>query len=81
LLNLFTSSDASLPAFNNDDPPHLLIAAALAGGKAKPLENEVQRLRVVKSERELRLMKKAADMSAAAHTEVDLPITLGAELS
>lgn len=70
-----------MPAFSNDDPPHLLIAAALAGGKSRPLENEVQRLRVVKSEKELRLMKKAADMSAAAHTEVDLHITLDAELS
>lgn len=52
------------------DPPHLLLAAALAGEKAQPLEREVQRLRLVKSKTELGIMKRAADISAAAHRRV-----------
>jgi intermediate cleaving peptidase 55 len=52
------------------DPPHLLLAAALAGEKAQPLEREVQRLRLVKSKVELGIMKRAADISAAGHRRV-----------
>ena len=52
------------------DPPHLLLAAALAGEKAKPLEREVQRLRLVKSQVELEIMERAADISAAGHRRV-----------
>lgn len=52
------------------EPPHLLLHAALLGGKAKPLSFEVEKMRIVKSPRELALMKKAADISSAAHTRV-----------
>lgn len=47
-----------------------MLAAALASDRAKPLEREVQRMRLVKSPRELGLMKDAADLSAAAHAKV-----------
>ncbi len=47
-----------------------MIAAALAGEKAKPLEREVHKLRSVKSRREVGLLKVAADLSAEAHTKV-----------
>jgi intermediate cleaving peptidase 55 len=48
----------------------MLLAAALASEHAKPLEREVQRLRMVKSKNELGLMRRAADLSAEAHTRV-----------
>lgn len=54
----------------NGEPPHLMIAAALTSERAKPLQGPLQRLRTVKSEREIKVMKKAADLSAAAHTRV-----------
>jgi intermediate cleaving peptidase 55 len=47
-----------------------MLAAALASDRARPLEREVQKNRLVKSKRELGLMKDAADLSAGAHTEV-----------
>ena len=49
-----------------------MLAAALTSDRAKPLEREVQRMRLVKSRRELRLMKDAADLSADAHAKVSL---------
>lgn len=48
----------------------MMIAAALASDKARSLSREMHRLRSVKSENEIRLMKKAADLSSAAHTSV-----------
>ena len=47
-----------------------MLAAALASDRARPLEREVQKMRLVKSRRELRLMKDAADLSADAHAKV-----------
>jgi intermediate cleaving peptidase 55 len=47
-----------------------MLAAALASDRAKPLEREVQKMRLVKSPREMRLMKAAADLSAEAHAKV-----------
>jgi intermediate cleaving peptidase 55 len=47
-----------------------MLAAALASDRAKPLEREVQKMRLVKSTRELSLMKDAADLSADAHAKV-----------
>lgn len=67
LLKLFTDPSSSSSS-TTADPPHLLLAAALASEKAKPLEKEVQALRMVKSPAEIRLMKRAADISAEAHT-------------
>ena len=52
-----------------------MLAAALASDRAKPLEREVQRMRLVKSPRELELMKDAADLSASAHAKVCFPST------
>ena len=49
-----------------------MLAAALASDRARPLEREVQKMRLVKSRRELRLMKDAADLSADAHAKVSL---------
>jgi intermediate cleaving peptidase 55 len=49
-----------------------MLAAALASDRAKPLEREVQKMRLIKSTRELRLMKNAADLSADAHAKVGL---------
>jgi len=77
LLKLFTpsafsssSSSDTTPTWSDRDPPHLLIAAALAGDRAKPLEREMQKIRVVKSKAELRLMKIAADISSEGHAKV-----------
>jgi intermediate cleaving peptidase 55 len=47
-----------------------MLAAALTSDRARPLEREVQRMRLVKSRRELGLMKDAADLSADAHAKV-----------
>ena len=49
-----------------------MLAAALASDRARPLEREAQKMRLVKSRRELRLMKDAADLSADAHTKACL---------
>ncbi|ORY28643.1 putative X-Pro aminopeptidase [Naematelia encephala] len=68
LLKLF--SPPSTDGLSNDDPPHLQIAAALASERAKPLEKEVQKFRLIKSLAERRLMRKAADLSSEAHTQV-----------
>ena len=71
LLKLFQHDLSTSTGLGSEkDPPHLLIAAALASERARPLEREVQRLRVIKSARELDLMKRAADVSADAHTKV-----------
>ena len=51
-----------------------MLAAALASDRARPLEREVQKMRLVKSRRELRLMKDAADLSADAHAKVCLKV-------
>ncbi|RXK34895.1 xaa-Pro aminopeptidase [Tremella mesenterica] len=67
LLKLFNATSDS---FGDKDPPHLLIAAALAGEKAQPLEKEVQRLRAVKSPNELARMQLAADISSEGHAKV-----------
>jgi hypothetical protein len=72
---LFGSSSQSLSGLgstkNNDaQPPHILLHGALNSGRAKPLAKEVQKLRVVKSERELKVMKIAGDISSDAHTKV-----------
>jgi intermediate cleaving peptidase 55 len=69
LLKLFSHDSTSWSA--PTDPPHLMLAAALASDRAKPLEREVQKMRLIKSRRELRLMKAAADFSADAHTQVN----------
>ena len=53
-----------------------MLAAALASDRAKPLEREVQRMRLVKSAKEMALMKNAADLSASAHAKVCSPTTL-----
>jgi intermediate cleaving peptidase 55 len=58
-----------------------MLAAALTSDRAKPLEREVQRMRLVKSRRELGLMKDAADLSADAHAKVSHCIYGGAEKS
>lgn len=68
LLKFFAPSQEH--KFDARDPPHLMLAAALAGNKAQPLENVTHRLRVRKSDAELRLMKKAADISGLAHKKV-----------
>lgn len=68
LLKFFAPSEEH--KFDARDPPHLMLAAALAGNKAKPLEQVTHRLRVRKSDAELRLMKKAADISGLAHKKV-----------
>ena len=75
LLKLFSPSDgvsgaAGLLSGGGGEPAHLMIAAALTGERAKPLQGPLQRLRTVKSEREVKAMKKAADLSSAAHTRV-----------
>jgi len=76
LLKLFSPSETASGSNSSiggpSDPPHLMIAAALTGERSKPLQVEVQRLRTVKSEREIRVMKVAADLSAAAHARVSL---------
>lgn len=68
LLKLFSPEKAG--SFADGDPPHLVLAAALASEHAKPLERPIQALRVRKSPAELRLMKAAAEMSSKAHREV-----------
>ncbi|KAK4685533.1 intermediate cleaving peptidase 55, partial [Tremellales sp. Uapishka_1] len=70
LLKLFSSDSTASTSTSKSDPPHLILSAALASSHARPLEREVQRLRMVKSERELRLMKRAGDMSSDAHAKV-----------
>lgn len=73
LLKLFSpveSKNADPNPFVRGDPPHLMLAAALASEHAKPLERAVQQLRVRKSPAEIKLMKRAADLSAAAHASV-----------
>ncbi|TXT08674.1 hypothetical protein VHUM_02802 [Vanrija humicola] len=69
LLKLFSPEKAG-SSFADGDPPHLVLAAALASEHAKPLERPIQALRVRKSPAELRLMKAAAEMSSRAHREV-----------
>jgi Xaa-Pro aminopeptidase len=71
--NATTSSSGGTPLFNTGkatEPPHLVLHAALASGKAKRLDKEVQRLRSVKSAAELRVMKMAGDISSDGHTKV-----------
>lgn len=68
LLKFFAPSEEH--KFDARDPPHLMLAAALAGNRAKPLEQVTHRMRVRKSDAELRLMKKAADISGLAHKKV-----------
>ncbi|OXG34856.1 xaa-Pro aminopeptidase [Cryptococcus neoformans Bt120] len=73
LLKLFshsTFSSSSTSEFLPSDPPHLLLAGALSSERATPLERHIQKLRIVKSPIEIQLMKKAADISSAAHTKV-----------
>ncbi|KAL7419454.1 aminopeptidase [Cryptotrichosporon argae] len=72
LLKLFSpsASASAADAFSSADPPHLVLAAALASAHAAPLESHAQALRAVKSRTELGLMKAAADVSAAAHAVV-----------
>lgn len=53
-----------------DVPPHIVLHEMLTTGKASALGEVVERLRVVKSARELAVMKRACDLSAAAHTDV-----------
>ncbi len=53
-----------------NEPPHFILHEALKSGHAKPLEKEIQKLRVVKSKRELEVMKIAGDISSEAHTKV-----------
>ena len=75
LLKLFSPSEGAAGSSSiggPNDPPHLMIAAALTGERAKPLQVEVQRLRTLKSEREIRVMKAAADLSSAAHARVSI---------
>lgn len=80
LLKLFSPSSAdangtsatagSIGSVAAIDPPHLMIAAALAGDKARSLSREMHRIRSVKSPNEIALMKQAADLAAEAHTRV-----------
>ena len=65
-----SSSTGSSILGSASDPPHLLVAAALAGERAKPLEREMHKLRVIKSPAEIALMQRACDISSAAHAEV-----------
>lgn len=66
-----TTSPGSATTWSGpSEPPHLLLHATLASGKARPLAVEVQKLRIIKSRAELAQMKRAADMSSAAHTSV-----------
>ncbi|WWC68482.1 uncharacterized protein I206_102411 [Kwoniella pini CBS 10737] len=74
LLKLFSSSSSSSSSIgadiNSNDPPHLMIAAALSSEYAKPLERPIQQLRMTKSRLELEQMKRAAEISSIAHTKV-----------
>ncbi|WVR05690.1 hypothetical protein IAU60_002714 [Kwoniella sp. DSM 27419] len=68
LLKLFSSASSS--ELNPSDPPHLLLAAALSSEHAQALEKPIQQLRMVKSPLELKMMKRAAEISSHAHTRV-----------
>ncbi|WWC60479.1 uncharacterized protein I303_103052 [Kwoniella dejecticola CBS 10117] len=77
LLKLFSSASSSSSSsstmgvdINSNDPPHLMIAAALSSEFAQPLEKPIQQLRMIKSPLEIQQMKKAADISSLAHTKV-----------
>ncbi|KAK8865744.1 hypothetical protein IAR55_000891 [Kwoniella newhampshirensis] len=69
LLKLFSPSSFSTE-LNPSDPPHLLLAAALTSDLALPLEKPLQQIRMVKSAIEIKMMKRAAQISSAAHTKV-----------
>lgn len=75
--DVFTSSAGSGPSalsafnsFDKSDPPHLVLAAALASDSAKPLARVVENLRIRKSPAELALMARAGEISAEAHRRV-----------
>ncbi|WWD18077.1 hypothetical protein CI109_102524 [Kwoniella shandongensis] len=70
LLKLFSPSSFSSTELNPSDPPHLLLAAALTSELALPLEKPLQQIRMVKSPIELQMMKRAAEISSAAHAKV-----------
>nr|ODN93281.1 farnesyl-diphosphate farnesyltransferase [Cryptococcus depauperatus CBS 7841] len=70
LMKLFSPALNSPSDFLPSDPPHLLLAAALSSERAMPLEKHLQRLRMIKTSVELALMKRAAEISSAAHTKV-----------
>ncbi|WRT65859.1 uncharacterized protein IL334_002810 [Kwoniella shivajii] len=69
LLKLFSSSSNSTE-LNPTDPPHLLLAAALSSEHVLPLEKPIQKIRMIKSTLELKMMKQAAEISSHAHTKV-----------
>ncbi|BEI87082.1 hypothetical protein CcaverHIS002_0704280 [Cutaneotrichosporon cavernicola] len=74
LLKLFHLDTPSTGSFNwksfNNDPPHLVLSAALASDAAKPLARVVENLRIRKSPAELELMARAGAISAEAHRQV-----------
>lgn len=70
LLKLFSPPESTEPVFQRGDPPHLMLAAALASEHTKPLERAVQALRVRKSPAEIELMARAAQISGRAHADV-----------
>lgn len=70
LLKLFSPPESKEPVFARGDPPHLMLAAALAAEAAKPLERPLHALRVRKSPAEIKLMARAAQISGRAHAEV-----------
>lgn len=51
-------------------PPHIILHGLLQSQAAKPLAPEVQALRMVKSARELELMKKAGAISSDGHARI-----------
>lgn len=68
-LGKFLSNSSLFPA-SVTIPPHLALHALLQSNSAKPLAPEVEKLRIVKSPAELNLMKRAGDISSAAHASV-----------
>lgn len=64
------SSLSAFSAFDKSDPPHLVLAAALASENAKPLARVVENLRIRKSPAELALMARAGEISGEAHRRV-----------
>ena len=72
LINMFTGSSSSGGKQGSHDPPHLMLASSLASDQAKPLEKEVQRLRLKKSSAEIALLKKASDLSSEGFIQVCL---------
>lgn len=62
------------PASNNSDADQ--VAAILTGQKGRTVKSAaavIERLRIVKSEAESRVMRKAADISCEAHSQVSDP--------